>query len=251
MAGYIVMTSLTETFTQIAEAAAGIGSLLAGLKNVQLARKYYDIYTHQREFYYSVFQQGVEIPLLTEIYFKPYYYKDYGARVDTLYNPVTGPFGGDSGDILGWWKRHSAMYGVLPDPEITELEVDTARIRSDWSNYLFRFEELWADVRNDKRWADRLMLHNVGLKQGTQVVTNLTSSLKEYQANISDLGNQLATYGNGIATYAGYKRGLADTADDHSKGTTYAQDGSPRIMSSPGMIGHRDYNDVVTVGTVT
>jgi hypothetical protein len=140
------------------------------------------------------------------------------------------------------------MYGEQPDAQISELEVDTARIRSDWSNYLFRFEELWADVRNDKRWADRLMLHNVGLKQGTSVVSNLTSSLKEYQANISDLGNQLATYGNGIAMYAGYKRGLSDTADDFSRGTTFAQDGSPRVMSAPGMIGHKDYYDRVTTG---
>ena len=249
MAAYILETDLTEVLTQVAEAAAGIGSILASMKNVELARKYYDIYKYQRDFYYSVFQSGVEVPLITEIYFKPYYYKDYAARVDTLYNSATGPFGGQSGDIMGWWARHTGMYGEAPDAQITELETDTARLRSDWSNYLFRFEELWADVRNDKRWADRLMLHNVGLKQGTQVVSNLTSSLKEYQANISDMGNQLATYGNGIAAYAGYKRGMADTADNFSHGAVFsAADGSPRVMSSPGMIGHKDYVDTVTVG---
>jgi hypothetical protein len=248
MVGAIFSTDLTEIATQIAEAAAGIGSILAGFKNVELARKYYDLYQHQREFYYTVFQAGVEVPLINEIYNTPYYNRDYAARVGTLYNADTGPFGGRSGDILGWWTRHSNMYGEQPDAQISELEVDTARIRSDWSNYLFRFEELWADVRNDKRWADRLMLHNVGLKQGTSVVSNLTSSLKEYQANISDLGNQLATYGNGIAMYAGYKRGLSDTADDFSRGTTFAQDGSPRVMSAPGMIGHKDYYDRVTTG---
>lgn len=219
-ASFVVDT--TEIATQIAEAIAGIGSIVAGMKNVELARKYYDLYKQQRDFYYSVFQQGVEIPLISEVYNTPYYYKDYAARVNTLYNADTGPFGGESGDITGWWIRHANMYGQDKDGMIGELEADEARIRSDWTNYLFRFEELWADVRNDQRWANRLTVHNIGLKQGAQVATNLQTSLEKFQDNISDLSSQLATYGNGIAQYAGYKRGLQDTSNQFNTGTSFA-----------------------------
>lgn len=224
-ANFVVDT--TELLTQAAEAAAGIGSIVVGFKNVELARKYYNLYKRQQDFYYDVFQSGVEIPLLQEVYNLPYYAKDYAARVATLYNSVTGPFGGASGDTLGWWTRHANMYGVTPDSHITELDADLVRLQSDWTNYLFRFEELWADVRNDSRWARRLLVHNIGLKQGAQVSASLNSSLKEYQGHITDLSSQLAAYGNGIAKFAGYKRGMPDTADMFSQGTSYETKQAP------------------------
>lgn len=221
MATASFVTDLTEVATQIAEAAAGIGSIVSGFKTVSLARKYYDLYKQQRDFYYTVFQNGVESPLINEANAIPFYYADYAARAATAFNTVTGPFGGESTNTLGWWTRHSNMYADSPDPLITELDADTARLRSDWANYLFRFEELWQEVRNDSRWSKRLAVHNIGLKQGTAVVSSLNSSLDQYQENIADLGNQLATYGNGIAKYVGYKRGLADTADDFTTGTNF------------------------------
>ena len=242
MATASFMTDLVEIATQAAEAAAGIGSVLAGFKNVALARKYYDLYRSQREFYYSVFQNGVERPLIAEVYTRAFYYKDYAGRVNTLYNSVTGPFGGESGDIEGWWSRHAAMYGQPISEDISELETDKARLQSDWSNYLFRFEELWADVRNDKRWAERLMVHNIGIKQGAQVSTSLQTSLSQYQDNIQDLSSQLATYGNGIAKYVGYKRGMQDTADDFTSGTQFGSYAPQFDTNASGMInsGYRD-----------
>lgn len=215
------VTDITEIITQAAEAAAGIGSILAGFKNVELARKYYDLYAEQRNFYYDVFHNGVEAPLINELYTIPVYARQYATRVATLYNGVTGPFGGQSGDILGWWTRHANMYGAAVDAQITELDTDQARLQSDWTNYLFRFEELWADVRNDTRWTRRLAAHNLGIKQGSAVSATLNSSLTEFQGHISDMASQLATYGNGIARYAGYKRGMADTVDDFNSGAAY------------------------------
>lgn len=215
------VTDLTEIFTQVAEAAAGIGSLIAGFKTVSLARKYYDLYREQRDYYYNTFQNGVELPLVNDIYNIPIYLKDYAGRAGTIYDPVTGPFGGQSGNIENWLARHAKMYATTADEKITELEPDKARLQSDWTNYLFRFEEVWADTRNDIRWGQRLMVHNIGLKQGTAVTSSLNSSLGEYQDHLRDLSSQLATYGNGIAKYAGYKKGLSDTSDDFAKATSF------------------------------
>lgn len=217
------MTDLVEIATQAAEAAAGIGSIINGFEMVSLSRDYYNLYRDQREFYYNVFQHSAETPLVNEILGIPIYYKDYAGRILTLYNANTGPFGGKSGDALGWWSRHGRMFGLPMDPSIKEYEPDIAKLKSDWTNYLFRFEEHWADVRNDDRWAKRMMAHNVGIKQGTAVSGSLGNSLSQYQQHIADMSSQLATWGNGIARYAGYKRGLADTSDNFSYGTTFSR----------------------------
>lgn len=210
-----------EVLTQAAEAAAGLGSLIAGYKNIALARKYYDLYNSQRQFYYNVFQAGAEAGLASDGYNEQYYTLNYVARVNTLLDPVTGPLGAPISDVSGWINRHAAMYAKTMDSQIDELDVDNARLRSDWTNYLFRFEELWADIRNDDRWAHRLTVHNIGIKQGAAVETALSGAVRNYIDQMQDLSSQLATYGNGIAKYAGYKRGLNDTAEAFNTGTKF------------------------------
>lgn len=215
MAAAAFVTDLTEILTQAAEVAAGVGGVLAGFKLLDLSKDYYRLYQRQREFYYNTFQVGVEAPLASEVYEDIAPVLDYEGRVNTAYNAATGPFGGKSTDAEGWWKRHASAYGAPADTRLaSELPLDQQRVQSDWTNYLFRFEESYYDVRQDIRWRKRLAIHNLGIKQGTAVSSAMDSALKGYQSHISDLGSQLATYGNGIARYAGYKRGLSDTADD-------------------------------------
>lgn len=232
MAAATFMTDLTEIATQIAEAAAGLGSFIAGLKNIELARKYYNLYNSQRQFYYNVFQAGAEAKLASAAYSEPYYPLNYISRVNTILDPVTGPLGAPISDVAGWVNRHAAMYAKTMDGEITELPVDMARLKSDWANYLFRFEELWADVRNDDRWAHRLTVHNIAVKQGAVLETALSGAVRNYTDQMADLSSQLATYGNGIAKYAGYKRGLNDTADYFNTGTKFLPMKQPN-MSMP------------------
>lgn len=222
MVGAVVMTDATEIATQAIEAAAGIASLSQSFRIVSQARKYYDLYAQQKNFYYNTFHTGVETPLVNDVYSIPVYTENYSSRVNTAYGSQTGPFGGASADILGWWKRHAGMYDSEPDSLITELTPTEARLKSDWTNYLFRFEELWADIRNDDRWMRRLTVHNIGIKQGTAVSAMMQAGLENYQENVRDLGNQLATYANGIAQAVGYKRGLNDTASDFGKATQSA-----------------------------
>lgn len=204
-----------EIATQAAEAAAGIASILSSFAIIELARDYYNLYRDQREFYYTTFQQGVESPLAQEIYGEPIPQINYAGRVATAYAADTGPFGGESTDVEGWWERHRQAYGMERDTRLgLELPLDTLRVKSDWTNYLFRFEENQYDLDQDIRWRKRIAVHNIGIKQGSQAVSSLARSLSEYQENIADFGSQMATYGNGIAKCVGYRKGLADTADD-------------------------------------
>lgn len=229
-----------EIATQIIEAIGAIASGIQNMKIIEISQDYYDLYKDQREFYYTVFQQGVEAPLIDEIYNEQRYVKDYAARVGTLYNSVTGPFGGASTDALGWWTRHADMYGDNPDPRIKELDNDIARIQSDWTNHQFRFEESWADTRHDSRWERRLMAHNFANKQATAISSSLSGALDNYQNQIQDLGSMLATYGNGVALYAGYRRGLADTSDAFTTGTGY----TTMAPATPTKVGN------VTIGAI-
>lgn len=217
MAAAAFVTDLTEIATQVAEAAAGVAGVLSSFKLLDLAKDYYELYKEQREFYYTTFQQGVEKPLAEEIYNDAKPVLDYSGRVATAYNAATGPFGGRSADMLAWWERHRRTYGAYEDANLRKESVlDIARIKSDWTNYLFRFEETYFDLRNDVRWRKRIALHNIGIKEGTAVTSSMATSLGQYQDQISNFGDQMATYGNGIARYVGYKRGLSDTSDDFS-----------------------------------
>ncbi len=212
------ITDLTELATQVIEAAAGIASIVSSFKILDLSRKYYDLYKHQREWYNTTFQKGLEAPLAAEIYADTPYALNYLGRLATAYNTQSGPFGGSSTDAAAWWARHGATYNTPNDARLTrELTFDLARVKSDWTNYLFRFEEQFYDAANDIRWRKRMMLHNIGIKQGTAVASSLDSALGQYADHVQDFGNQLATYGNGIAKYAGYKRGMAEIADDFNR----------------------------------
>jgi hypothetical protein len=235
MATASFVTDLTEIATQVAEAAAGVSSMISGIDNINLSRKYYDLYNQQRQFYYTTFQNGAERTLANQAYTEPNYFLNYTQRAASVLDSFSGPLGTQLTDINGWITRHAGMYAQYQDPDITEQQVDMARITSDWVNYLYRFEELWADIRNDTRWAHRLVAHNIAIKQATAVTAALEGAVRGYSGQLTDLMSQLATYGNGIAKYAGYKRGLQDTGQQFALGTNFSR---PSAMALP----DRDYD---------
>lgn len=227
----------TEVLTQAVEAASAIGSLMQAFKSVAIAQNYYNLYAAQRNFYFNTFQQGVELPLVNNLSTDLPYTYNYTGRVFSMTNANTGPYGGTSSDAVGWWTRHSGMYGTTPDPKITEQQVDIPRVESDWSNYLFRFEEYWYDIRNDQRWYKRMAVHNLGIKQGSAVVPALHYGLTNLTSQIGDMANQLATYGNGAAKYAGYMRGLSDVSDFFRQGTDFKPTSTMNTAASSGWKG--------------
>lgn len=206
--------------------AVGVLFAANAFKSLDLARKYYDLYKEQRDFYYATFQNGVEGPLSLEVAAIPIRTANYTARLAELYDIGFGILAGSAASVPVWLERHRAMYADVPVATIDqEIYSDTSRIVSDWSNYLFRYEEHIVDTENDIRWRKRMMLHNIGIKQGTAVAAALDQSLGMFQEQLNGLSDQLATYGNGIAKYAGYRKGTADTADSF-------QSAQPRILSS-------------------
>lgn len=218
MASAAFVTDTTEIITQATEAAAGIAGILNAFKIIDLQRKYFNLYKQQRDFYYSTFQVGVETPLAQDTYADPAYNLNYAGRVAGVYSGFDAPFSGNITDTRGWWERHAAVYSSVPDANMeVELAADLARIKTDWTNYMLRFEEHFFDVTNDIRWQKRLMVHNIGMKQGTAISAALDSSLGNFTDHLNNFGDQLATYGNGAAKYSGYRRGLSDTSDDFGR----------------------------------
>lgn len=205
---------VVEIATQAVEAVATVVSAYSSFELLEVARDNYELWRDQREYYYSVFQNGLEAPLALEVFNTPVDTLDYSGQAATIYDASTGVLGGQAGDIGGWWDRHAAMYSTVRDAIITELNPDIARLRSDWANYLFRYEEHTVDVHNDIRWDRRLALHNVGIKQGTAVSAALSTAFNVYEEASDGLADQFATIANGAAAYAGYRRGRADTSDD-------------------------------------
>lgn len=216
------VTDITEIATQAVEAAGAIASGIQSMRILELSKDYYNLYKRQRDFYYTTFKQGVETSLAAYVGSTPKYNLNYAGRVATLYSAQTGPLGGKSGNTGGWWDRHAHMYGDERDPRITkEFDADIARLHSDWTNYMFRYEEVFADTYNDRRWQQRLVFHNIGLHQGSNIASALDGSLGQYQNHIQDFGNVLATYGNGFAKYAGYRKGIEDVSDRFTTGATF------------------------------
>lgn len=212
----MAFTEIMESLYFVIEGAFAALSAIQGMKTVDLAEDYYELYEQQKQFYYDTFQTGVEEPLANEIYYVAPYALNYQARVDSLYDPATGVL--SNYDPRTWRDRHGKTYNThFLGGWDQAMEAEFALIKTDWANYMMRFEEQYYDVTNDRRWADRFKLHNIGIKQGTAVTAGLDASLGEYIENIQDFSNQLATYGNGIAKYVGYKRSLADPADNFER----------------------------------
>lgn len=242
MAAAAFVTDLTEILTQAIEAAAGLGSVYTEAKMLSVARDYYRLYDRQKQFYYQTFQYGIEAPLAQEVFAIPYLMLDYNKQIDTLINGDSGVFGGESTDAEGWWTRHARMYATNRDMRISELEPDMARLKSDWANYLFRFEEHYNDTMNDIRWNKRLAVHNVGLKQGTAVTAGLATAFSAYEDAMGRTGDMLATMANGAASYSGYRRGIADTTsrfDEANYEATQLVSNSGTVRNTPIVDGNR------------
>jgi len=224
---------VVEIATQVVEAIGTIASAMSSAALLEVAEDNYDLYRQQKDYYNSTFQMGVEAPLVAEVMAMPRLMLDYSAQAATVYNASTGPFGGQVGDAGGWWDRHAAMYNTVRNAHITEYDADMSRLRSDWANYLFRFEEHNTDILNDIRWNRRLALHNVGIKQGTSISAALSTAFSGYEDAMNDSADQFATFANGAASYAGYRKGMSDTNSTFYESTHTSSPKAPRMGTGP------------------
>lgn len=205
MAAATFMTDIVEIITQAAEAAAGIGALYSGFKVIDRARDYYRLYDDQRRFYNAQFQKGAEAPLALEVFTQPAYAINYAGTRGEAWGR-TGPIGGMS-DVLGWWSRHSAVFGSSVSAAIMQDEYtqDVVLLETHWTNIMYRFEEQQFDILHDQRWDHRSKMHNIGLKQQSAVLSGLASGEGAIEGAISATGGYLAGVSNSLAEMRGYK----------------------------------------------
>jgi hypothetical protein len=211
MAAATFQTDLTEIITQAVEAAAMVGSLWSSAKMVEQSRAYYNLYHTQRQFYYNVFQTGAEAPLAATVYSANVAVINYTSANAELYL-ATGIFGGPMGDTLGWWARHSTMFGATPSTTILSEEYAQDRIlfQGHWANVMFRFEESNVDLLNDQRWDHRMKLHNVAMKQQSAVVSELASGVGLREEAMTKTSSYLGDAANSLAERRGLIQGHKD-----------------------------------------
>lgn len=234
--------NMTEVLTQIIEVAGAWGSIQQADKLLDVGYDYYDIYAAQKDYLRMLFYDsyGGKIPAtLDEVNAILPYVTDYAAAANAIWDAQTGVFveEGDSGPMKEWITRRltdtaNGSYDGIFDsnPFMYLSKADLAKIETDWTNYLFRYDEAMVDVLNDIRWQKKTQTLNIAVKQGNQIGTALENSLGTYQQNIADLGSQLATYANGAAQYIGYRRAFRDTAEQLQSGTTF-RDNNPFAQS--------------------
>lgn len=195
---------------------------------IGLAKSYYGIYQRQRQFYYNNFQTGAysELGLLNQVFNTP-----------LLPNGLTGAFytpqyENQRHDInllattqianIEWWERHSQMYGDnyfftgndgygRPLSTGEPYALDYNATIDDYSNYLFRYEEHRKDVYDERSWEWQNQALNVGVKQANLVESGLATSFKFLDTAMNGMADFYSTQANGIASYAGYRKSLAET----------------------------------------
>lgn len=74
-----------------------------------------------------------------------------------------------------------------------------------------RYEMTYADQRNNRRFDKKLEAANIGIGVGNIVAQGLSSAVGKLAASYDNLGDTVATIGNGLAANSGYKAGRQDT----------------------------------------
>lgn len=209
-------------YGEIAEAAAEIAleaALVIAINNVQndyfdLATKYYNDYSAQRQFYFDNFQLQGEAPFATEQFGISFYIPDYVGLFNTGYFPpgtwyLFGPqitlrknvFGNTS---AGTWKRFADRYAATQDT--SSYIMDLASTFDDWSSYQNRYEEHRRDVFNERKWANEVGALSFGVKEAYIVERGLATSFADFDKAQGELVSEESTVANGLATFAGYRK---------------------------------------------
>lgn len=95
------------------------------------------------------------------------------------------------------------------------VDYEFARIRAHamagaW-NLGRRYELNWVDDRNNRRFDRRIATANIGIGVGNIVAQGLSSSVQRLASSYDNLGDTVATIGNGLAANTGYVQGRAET----------------------------------------
>lgn len=228
MAGALVDIAAIDDANAFADASAA--AILAGLASAgvailyqQLAQKYYDLYDHQRTFYYNNFQNNVmgELGLIQQTQALPIYTPQYDPQAANFASfQIEGMFSGIDTPTYQWWNLHANMYhddifltnyGAYGTPTNIGpgVNLDNASITADFDTYLYRYEEHRTDVYVERRWEWQNQSLNFGVKQANVVQSGLATSFGFIDTATGTMSDFFATQANGLSRYGSYRHAIA------------------------------------------
>lgn len=212
---------------------AGIGVWYADhiadglMEMMAVSRSYYTLYKQQddlmRELVYD-YSTGIIPALLRETKLENPQDPDYASRIGDMW----GSDGIFPTPANTWYnsKKYKYLGNAYTFEGVYRQTADRTRLQSDWTNYMFRFEELNTTVDNDVMFQKKLQVMNLGLKVGSSVASSLQDSLGNYQEQMGRSVDQLSTFANGFAQYVGYNRG-SNAAKDRLSDNSGFKERSP------------------------
>ncbi len=197
-----------------------------------LAKKYYNMYDGERQWYYDNFQDGgsdsayTERGLLNYVMTTPLagngqfgigYVPQYAAQRNKVISLASNRVGIDK-----WWGNHASMYsspqftlGYTPTGSLGSvgepLSLEYEAIVADNTSYMYRYEEHRRDVYDERTWEWQNQALNFGLKQGNITQTGLATSFKFLDETSMGLSDWMATQANGLMLRDKYRGARYDT----------------------------------------
>lgn len=190
--------------------AAVLAELKLKKEAIDLARDYYKTNKQDFDFFVSNHQPGITASVSEAMSptLNPKYKHDYYA---------SAPAGMAKSSILDkqWFeaRRRTHRYAIGLQRRV-DYEFAIQRMHGivgGW-NVATRYEMTYADEHNNRRIDKILEVGNIGIGVGNIVRQNLSSSVGQLASSYDNLGDTIASIGNGYAAKRGYAQGRSDTS---------------------------------------
>ena len=204
----------------IALIAVTIAEIALKNKATGLARDYYNINKKDYEFFIST-HQGPIASTVTEAMSdatNPKYVADFYA---------SAPAGMAKSSILDqqWFetRRRTGRYSYGLQRRI-DMDFALARLHAvvgGW-NIAYRYELTYADEHNNRRFDRKVEVANIGIGIGNVVREGLASSVQNVASAYDNIGDTIASIGNGMAANSGYSAARQATNERYARETSAA-----------------------------
>lgn len=186
----------------------GVGLLAAAIaeyelkkKSIDLAKDYYNVNKQDYAFFQTVHQPAIGSSA-SEVFsaLNPTYAYDFYASVPAAIAKVN--------NIDKQWavaRRQIPKYNVGQQRKL-DYDMAIARahaVTAGW-NAGIRYELSWVDDHNNRAFARKAAVANVGISVGNIVREGLANSVSSLATSYDSLGDTIASIGNGYAAYSGF-----------------------------------------------
>lgn len=198
-------------------------------KAVDLAEDYYNVNKQDYDFVSSHHQPAMQ--QTAEEAFgpsNPYYAYDLYASI---------PAGMAKSALIDkqWYEARRRM-GKYNVGQMRRLDYDMAVLKAHaviggW-NAGVRYELAWTDEHNNRTYNRRVSIANIGIGFGNVVRAGLAASVQKLAASYDNIGDTIASIGNGMQERAGYDAGRRDIRGMMNP-TQVASISSPTTFNNP------------------